>query len=511
MKYKLKEYPELKVKVETMAVEDMLRTIICPFIWPDYPTPTKTGAVFLHPRTVPEANAMTEEINGGRENPALIVSDMECGPGNAIVGAVKFPSMRAVGEAGSVEDAYEMGVIAAKQAREAGYHWTLGPCVDIAFNHNSPIVSIRSAGTDADTIIKYSGAYIDGLQDNGLIATIKHFPGDGLPLDDQHLTVSTNPLSKEEWDKTYGKVYKTLIDKGVKAVMPGHIALPSYDDPDENGIYPPGSLSKKLLVDLLRGELGFEGIIVSDAVNMTGFSGYMNLYKACCRFLELGGDCLLFMCDTDEYIEEMKKCIEEGYLSLETLKLRAYRMLCFAKEYFENAPQNEELNIDVEAAEAAAKRVAVNATKIIRDRQNILPLKLRKDGKILHVILYNDWEVNNDCAEEVNAKLEQFTTVEVLKNPHDFALMEKAKSGEYDYIVCSVIERGSYAIQTARLCGLAGRSMMSGWMKFKTPVVFIDYFNCNFSYTFNAVADTMINTYGFTKYTADAIIDRLTK
>jgi len=186
-------------------------------------------------------------------------------------------------------------------------------------------------------------------------------------------------------------------------------------------------------------------------------------------------------------------------------------MLCFAKEYFENAPQNEELNIDVEAAEAAAKRVAVNATKIVRDRQNVLPLKLKKDGKILHVILYNDWEVNNDCAEEVNEKLQKLTNVDVIKNPPDYLMAQHAKSGEYDYIVCSVIERGSYAIQTARLVGLGARSMMSGWTKFKTPTVFIDYFNCNFSYTFNAVTDAMINTYGFTKYTADAIIDRLTK
>lgn len=512
MKYVIKDYPELKIKVEGMSIDDMLRTIICPYVWPTIPTPRKTGAVFIHPRETAEAVAKAKEINDGRENPALIVSDMECGPGSAIKGAVKFPSMRAVAEAGSVEDAYEMGVIAAKQARAAGYHWTFGPCVDIRGNENDPVVGLRTAGDNADTVIKFSGAYIDGLQENGLIATLKHFPGDGYSLDDQHVTTSINPLTKEEWDNSFGKVYKTLIERGTMAIMPGHIALPCYDDKDENGLYPPASLSKKLLTGLLRKQLGFEGLIVSDAVNMGGFCGYMNLYKACCVYLEAGGDCMLFMHDTPEYISEMKKCIEEGYLSLETLKNRTYRMLCFAKEYFENAPVDEKLDIDIEAGEAAAKRVAVNAVKVIRDRKNTLPLKLDGKDKILHVVLRNEWTLDSDgCIDEMNEKLSKYAEIETVHNPNDESLAIKAKSGEYKYIICSVVENASYATQTSRVCGLTTRSLMCGWMHFKTPVVFIDYYAPNFGYTYPAMTDTVINSFGYTKYTADAIIAKLLK
>ncbi len=511
MKYVIKDYPELKAQVENMSIDDMLRTIICPYVWPGIPTPRKTGAVFIHPRETAEAVAKAKEINDGRENPALIVSDMECGPGGAIVGAVKFPSMRAVAEAGNVQNAYEMGVIAAKQARQAGYHWTFGPCVDLVINKNNPVTCIRTAGIDPDTDIAFSGAYIDGLQENGLIATAKHFPGDGVAPDDQHVTTSVNSLSKEEWEATYGKVYKNLIDRGVMAIMPGHIALPAFDEMDKNGLYPPASLSKNLLTGLLREKLGFEGLIVSDAVNMNGFCGYMNLYKACCTYLEAGGDCMLFMHDTPEYISEMKACMEEGYLSLETLKLKAYRMLCFAKEYFEKFPTDEKIEIDLDAAEAVAKEVAVNAVKIVRDRNNTLPLKLNKDSKILHVVLHNEWFPDISEAEKTAEKLSKFAEVETIVNPKDELIANHAKSGKYDYIICSVLERSSYATQTSRLCGLATRSLMCGWMHFKTPVVFIGYQDFNFGNTYIASVDTLINSYGFTQYTGDAIIDKLLK
>ncbi len=252
MKYTLKLYPELLKKVDSMTVDELLLSVIVPNVNAGEITPPRdTTAVFVHPTTTEMAKSVAHEINDGREAPALIVSDMEYGAGNAIKGAVKFPSMMAVAKTGDEKNAYEMGIVAAKEAREAGYHWTFGPCVDILMNHDNPIVCTRTAGDDADTVIKYGGAYMRGLQDAGLIATLKHFPGDGCSIDDQHLAVTINPLEKDEWDASFGKVYSTLIEQGAMSVMPGHISLPAYDTPDENGIYPPATMSKALLTDLL--------------------------------------------------------------------------------------------------------------------------------------------------------------------------------------------------------------------------------------------------------------------
>lgn len=138
--------------------------------------PEELLRLFVHPTTTDNARKTADMINENREDRALIASDMEYGPGNAIVGAVEFPSMRATAEAGDVELAYQMGVCAAKEAINAGYHWTFGPCVDIIGNINNPIVTNRSVGENVDAIIKYSGAYVDGLQQNGLIATLSISP-----------------------------------------------------------------------------------------------------------------------------------------------------------------------------------------------------------------------------------------------------------------------------------------------------------------------------------------------
>ena len=134
MKYRVKDYPHIMAEVEQMSVEELLRAVICPNIRAKEELKNPTGAVFIHPTTTEEALAAAERINAGKKNPALIASDMECGAGHAIQGATAFPSMRAIALSGKSEYAYEIGVIAAKEAMNAGYHWTLAPCVDVLGN-----------------------------------------------------------------------------------------------------------------------------------------------------------------------------------------------------------------------------------------------------------------------------------------------------------------------------------------------------------------------------------------
>ncbi len=509
-KYKIKEYPDLLCEVDRMSVEELLRCVICPDLhYGDLP-PHATPAMFLHTTTSEKAAVMSERINGQCGRPSLIVADMEYGAGNAVEGAVKFPSMRAAAVAGDERLAYQMGEYAAKEAINAGYHWTFGPCVDIVGNKENPIVGLRTAGSDADTVITYGGAYMEGVQDHGLIATLKHFPGDGYSPDDQHITTTENPLSKKQWDATFGRVYGELINRGVKAIMPGHIALPAYEEADANGLYPPATVSKNLLTGLLRGKLGFEGIIVSDAVNMSGFCGYMNLYHACAAFLEAGGDCILFMHETKEYIEAMKTALEEKRLSLEVLKNRAYRMLCFVQEYFEEHPAHEKVPFDRAEAEKTAAEMTAKGVKVVRDRAGILPMELDKDTHIAHVILTNSWVEECKAANEVTSKLRNVVgRIDEFQDPGPGKMLELATCGEYDFILCSVMERPDYALNTAKLCGPVARNMMNGWMRYQTPVVFVGYDTVQFAETYKASVDTMIYTHGYTAYTADAVIGRL--
>lgn len=507
MKYRIKDFPDLKEKVEKMSIRELLMSVIVPHLEPgDKQMFRETPGVFVFPAKAEDCIRTVNEINRDREEKALIVSDMEAGAGGALKESVHFPSLRAVTKAGSVEDAYLMGKYAAEEVRRAGYHWTFGPCVDITGNRDCPIVSVRAAGDTADEVIEYAGAYMRGLQENGLIATLKHFPGDGYSEDDQHITVPTNPLSKEEWYSTFGKVYKTLIEDGAMAVMPGHISLPAFDDKDEYmDMYPPATISKKVLTGLLREELGFEGIIVSDAVNMGGYCGYINWYKANCLFLEAGGDCLLFQKDEEEYFVEMEKLINEGYLSMETLKNRAYRNLCFSREYFET--YTPDVDFDREAAEECAKRVGKGAVELYRDRAALLPIKLDKSSRVLHVYIAQlDYPI--EAAHDLTERLREICgVVDVIEDPRPWITKEAVKTGNYDYIVVNAGVFPSYGLDSAKLTGEVTRNMMEGWMRYGTPAIFVCNGHPYFGEQFKCMCDTVINTYGYNRYTNERVLE----
>lgn len=510
MKYRIKDYPELKRQVESMRFEALLDTVACPiYVLPETPLRT-TSAVMFASTDIETSRKAVAKLNEGRVDRALLVADFEYGCGQSAKGAVSFPSMRAVRETGDESLAYQMGVAAAKEGRLAGYHWAFGPCVDILGNTRNPIVSIRAAGETADDVIRFAGAYMRGMQEHGMIATLKHFPGDGYAPNDQHVTTTVNPLSRSEWDASFGRVYRTLIEDGAKAIMPGHIALPSYDAIDpETGLYPPATASENLLNGLLRKQLGFEGIIVSDAVGMSGFAGYVEFYHACARFLASGGDCLLFMRADEEYHTAMRRELERGTFTLETLKNRAYRMLCFSREFFES--EERPIVFDRKKAESLSDTIVDRSVKVVRDRPALLPLSKTDVRRIYHVILPNQGVVKGvEDAKALSAllKSEGFAVTECV-DPGCGAITDAAKSGGYDLILCSVVTPPSYGTNTVKLVGPVARNMMDGWMKRGTPTVFLSYYDPYFSDDYPASVDTAINTFGFTEHTNRRVIETL--
>ncbi len=383
MKYQLKDYPEFRQKVKEMTVTELLHVVLCPNIVDDSDSwlLQDSVALFFH---IASDEVLKGRIAAAKANstlPKLIITDVEQGAGFLEHGT-KFPSMRACGEAGDEQLAYEMGKISALETRALGFNWGLGPCVDIVANADNPIVGNRAPGKDLETVARIGKAVIAGMQENGLIAVAKHFPGDGYCTFDQHLTTAVNPLSEAEWRSTFGKLYRELIDAGVRSIMPGHISLPSMDQPDpETGICRPATLSHYLMTTLLKEELGFEGIIISDAVNMGGFCGYMERYRAYAEFLEAGGDLLLFAKATEECLNGMMQQVTNGTLRRETLEDRAYRVLCFAKEH---ERENETLAYDPVEHQRIADLIAQKGMKIGRDRYGVLPFKKSTDLRILY-------------------------------------------------------------------------------------------------------------------------------
>ncbi len=506
MKYIVKKYDDLWEKVLEMDVESLLYSVIIPDIHSGDSVDYRNVGVFVHPVTSQEAIAFTQGAKHHAEHDMLFVADLEAGAGDAVLGETRFPVMRAAGIVNDENLAYRMGQVCAVEGRKVGYAWTFAPCVDICTNHDNPIVSSRSVGEDAEQVIRIGGAYMRGLQDHGVVATLKHFPGDGPCRFDQHLTAVENPLSTEQWYATFGRVYRELIEQGVKTIMPGHISLPAYDEIDpETGIYPPATLSKRLLTDLLKNELGFEGIIVSDATVMGGFCGYINYYEACARFLEAGGDCLLFINDLERVVNNLKRLTESGKLSVDTLRNRAYRMLCFAREICAEEYHNPE--ISKQDAKAVSNEMVEKACTVIRDRKQLLPYNLSENTKILHLVCSNNYPP--EYAQDLTNELKKITNhVDVYIDAGPKKNLALAEDGGYDLIVCTIGTNTKPGWNTARLHGAVARNMMDGWCKIGPPVIFVNYGHPYWDEEYMA-ADTVINTYGYTEHTASVVVKKI--
>lgn len=216
------------------------------------------------------------ELDKASKYPLLFSEDFETGLGFAVEGYTQMVAEMGLGAANSEKLASNYGEIIAREARSCGINWLLNPVADLNLNPFNFITNVRSLGKDPELSVKLLPNQIKSMQEHGVAATAKHFPGDGTDFINQHFSTSTNQLSWENWWKTYGKVFQKLIDSDVMAIMPGHITLPSFQKVKKNGEYLPATLSHELMTDLLKTDMGFNGVVVSDALNMAGMANYYN-------------------------------------------------------------------------------------------------------------------------------------------------------------------------------------------------------------------------------------------
>lgn len=323
--------------------------------------------------------------------PLLTAANVETGGDGIATDGTAYGSQMGVAAANDASFAYELGEIAAKEGAAVGLNWAFGPVADIDLNYRNPITNVRTFGSDPERVLQLARAASRGLWENGLAPCIKHFPGDGADDRDQHLLTSVNTLEKEAWENSFGKVYRALIDEGALSVMAGHIMLPAFQKERL-----PASLSKELLLGLLRNELGFNGLIVSDATPMVGFCCAMERRRAVPYAIEAGCDMFLFNKDMEEDFAFMKQGVEEGLLSKERLHDALTRILGMkaAMRLHEKqrlgtlVPGEAALRVvGCEAHKSAALSCADRAITLVRDAEGILPLKKEAHRRILLEVL----------------------------------------------------------------------------------------------------------------------------
>lgn len=335
--------------------------------------------------------------------PMLLAANLETGGDGIVEEGTSFGKQMQVAATGDPEQAYRLAKISCSEGQAVGCNYAFAPVVDIDYNYHSPITNVRTYGSDPEMVKKCGLAYMRGAKECGSAVSIKHFPGDGVDEVDQHILTSVNSLSCEEWDQTYGDVYQTLIDEGALSVMVGHIAMPAYQkkfNPNLPKKLIPASLSPELLQKLLRKQLGFNGMIITDASPMVGFLCAMDREKSVPYCIEAGCDMILFNKDYEEDLQFMKKGYEEGILSKKRFEEAVTRILAMKaalKLHIKQAegtlaPQKEKLSIiGCKEHREWAKECADKSVTLVKDTQKLLPIRPARHRRVLY-------EIMGDCA-----------------------------------------------------------------------------------------------------------------
>ena len=388
------------------------------------------GAVYVGSEVIDKTNMTEEEVRAQTDAllhttgiPPILVSDFEQGVGGQLnqTGFTGFPEAMAIAAVGDPRNAYETGRITALEAGSLNVHCTFGTVTDLALNRDNPITGIRSYGDDPDFIIPFLVEHIRGLQEHNCAACAKHFPGDGIDTRNQHFVTSFNPLDKDEWMRSYGKVWKAVIDCGVMSIMVGHIAMPKLEPMDSvSQKYRPATVSKLLLQDLLRGELGYRGLIISDALVMNGFCSWADYDTRMLDAFNAGIDLFLWP-DTERFFGLMKRAEAEGRLSHERLDDAVRRMLEF-KARLDLNPKP----CSIPDARRFADKMAGDALTLLRNTSRGIPLE-RKNDAAYWVVGTPSNDLVRQAVRPFLEKLSEYGTVNYSAlNDADFSELEKA-------------------------------------------------------------------------------------
>ncbi len=334
------------------------------------------GLVFFQGGPVQEAQ-LTNYYNSISKVPLLVAMDAEWGLNMRLDSSVRFPYQMTLGAmVGNDDLIYRMGKSLAAQSKRMGIHVNFAPSVDVNNNANNPVINFRSFGENPQKVLDKSYAYIKGMQDGGLLTSAKHFPGHGDTGVDSHNVLPLISHSRARLDSVELYPFKELIKRGLDGVMIAHLSIPALDTTRNL----PSTLSKKIVTNVLRKELGFSGLIYSDAMNMKGLTNLFPNGKGDAMGLEAGMDVLEFSPNIPNAIAEIKKSIAEGRISQAEIDARVKKVLA-AKAWagLDKAKpidtQNLIEDINDKEAELINRLTTEKALTVLKNNNNLLPIR----------------------------------------------------------------------------------------------------------------------------------------
>lgn len=516
---------------KNMSLDERIGQLFCPIVFTKDEKELKTFLDEKQPGGILYREGPGEELYDAhlflQENskiPLLTASNLEYGGNGSADEGTYYGSHMLVAATDNKERAYQLGYVASSEGAKVGVNWSFAPVADLDFNYHNPIENVRTFGSDKKKVVEYCKEYLRGAKDAGLATSVKHFPGDGVDERDQHLLTSVNTLTKEEWDETYGQIYTELIEAGTLTIMTAHIALPAYEeffDGEEQKQIVPASLSKNLLIKLLREQLGFNGLITTDATPMIGFCSAMKREDAVPLSIENGCDVFLFNKNMDEDWAFMKAGYEKGLLSETRLEEAVKRILATKaalklhekqKNHTLLPPKEQLKELNNPTFDAWARECADEGVTLVKDTVSLLPLSVEKHKRVLLEIL-GDFDSNERVTKRMKEGLEKEGFEVTVYEKEGFEVLAQTVNGfksQYDLVlyvanVETVSNRTTARIQWHSMFGL-GNNMP--WMANEMPCAVISLGN-PYHLLDVPMIHTYVNGYCNSDYVMDACLEKL--
>lgn len=471
------------------------------------------GGIILFRGPVYESVHLVNRMQAHARRPLLISADLEAGAGMRFEDTLNFPWNMAVGATGEPDYARRQGEVTAREARALGVHQIFAPVVDVNNNADNPVINVRSYGEDPEMVARFASAFTEGAQKGGVIATAKHFPGHGDTNVDSHRGLPVIAADRDRLDHVELIPFRAVIRAGVGSVMSAHIGLPRLDSTevkplpreamirpvyvDEHGeiihesAYLPGTLSPLVLTNLLRRELGFDGLIVTDALDMSGLTIYFKQDEAAVRAVLAGADILLKPADADAVVRGLTEAVKSGRLTERRIEESARKIL--AAKYDLGLVRQRLAPLDgidrlVSSPEALklADEIAARAVTLVRDDAKLIKREdegagLRTGARVFNLAVTNG-EDRFFIANPFNAQMNRLgyrTEAAVLdyRSSEDEVKKALEAAGKADVVVVSMY--GRVRSGAANSVGLPpqGVAALNALLEKGAPVVGISFGN----------------------------------
>ena len=381
------------------------------------------GLIFFQGGPVRQAN-LTNYYQSLAEVPLLVGMDAEWGLGMRLDSTFSYPRQMMLGAAQDSALVYEMAADIARQLKRMGVHINFAPVVDINSNPQNPVINTRSFGENVNLVSRYGKAYVSGLQDNGVMACAKHFPGHGDTFEDSHFSLPKVPHSKQQLDSVELYPFKQLISYGVQSIMVGHLRVPAM----ENDTLLASSLSPAIISGNLISEMGFKGVIFTDALNMKGVADYFSPEDINLKALLAGNDVLLFPSEVSRSIDKIEKMVRRGQIPEEVINIKCRKVLMakYAAGLSSYKPI-EVLNLYSDlnrvSSEVIRRKIISLALTVVHNNNSFIPVKRLDTLRIAYL------EIGCNRGDAFREQLELYTAI------HTFSIDPSSPAEEFDSLL----------------------------------------------------------------------------